>query len=125
MRPGRRGRITGLLDVLAPCPDPVATTVTVHMTQEPGGITPSQKSIPCGAVTFVVTNVGALIDDLWVFGALPAEKGVTTEIAPGQTASLTIQFVAKGIVYYQSGDFPPAESEFGGDAGEQGVLTIT
>lgn len=125
MRSGRRDRITGLLDVLTPCTDPVATTVTVDMTQEPGRITPSQKSIACGAVTFVVTNVGALTDELWVFGSLSAEKGVTPEIAPGQTANLTIQFAAKGIVYYESGIFPPAEPEYGGDAGEQGVLTIT
>jgi hypothetical protein len=125
MRLSHRGRITGLLDALAPCADPAATTVTVHMTQEPGGIALSQNRIPCGTVTFVVTNVGALTDALWVFGTLPREKGVTPEIASGQTASLTIQFVATGIVYYESGDFPPAEPEYGGDSGEQGLFTIT
>ena len=124
-RAKRRGRISGLLDALIRCATPVATMVTVQMTQEPGGIAPSRNTIPCGTVTFVVTNVGSLTDDLHVFGALPQENGTTPELTPGQTARLTIRFAAKGTVVYESGVFPAAESEYGGGSGDQGVLTIT
>ena len=123
VRPNRRGRITGLLDALEPCTNPVATTIAVQM-DHPLPITVSQSTIPCGTVTFIVTNIGSQVDDLHVFADLPQEKGATPELSPGQTADLTIEFVAKGSVHYESGDFPPAEPEYGGDPGDQGQLTI-
>ena len=89
-----------------------------------GGLAQSQSSVPCGAVTFVVTNVGELVDDLHVFADVPGEKGATPELKPGQTARLTITFAAKGRAYLESGDYPPAEPEFGGDVGEEGQLAI-
>jgi hypothetical protein len=121
----RRGApLTGLLDVFSPCANPAVTTVNVQMAQDRGGLTISQTAIPCGTVTFVVTNAGSLVDDLQVFSTAPAVAGSTPELQPGQTARLTLRFPAKGLVYYESGDYPPAEPEFGGDYNEGGQLTL-
>jgi hypothetical protein len=117
------GRVRGLLNVLEPCTNPVATTVIVQMHQTPGSITVSQSTVPCGNVTFLITNTGSMVDDLHVFADLPQEKGASPELNPGQTASLTIRFAAKGIAHLESGDFPPVELEYGGD-GEQAQLAI-
>jgi uncharacterized cupredoxin-like copper-binding protein len=110
--------------VIEPCVNPVASSVTVALGQDHGGLTQSQSSAPCGTVTFVVTNVGELVDDLHVFADAPAEKGSTPELNPGQSARLTINFTAKGTAFLESGDYPPAEPEFGGDFGEEGRLAI-
>jgi len=120
----RRGRITGLLSALEPCTQPVATTVSVQMTQSPGTITASESTIPCGTVTFLVTNAGSMVDDLDVFADLPQERGASAELRPGQTASLIVRFVAKGTVLLESGDYPPGETEEREDSGEQAQLTI-
>ncbi len=84
-----------------------------------------QPLLEFGTVTFVVTNTGDLIDSLQVFADTPQSAGTTPELTPGQTARLTVRFTVKGIAYYQSGDYPPAEPEFGGDYGEGGQLTVT
>jgi hypothetical protein len=89
----------------------------------PGAITVSQSTVPCGSVTFLITNTGPMVDDLHVVAELPLEKGASPELNPGQTASLTIRFTAKGIAHLESGDFPPVELEYGGD-GEQTQLVI-
>jgi hypothetical protein len=123
VRRDHRGRVRGLLNALEPCTNPVATTVTVKMHQSPGAITVSQSTVPCGNVTFLITNTGPMVDDLHVFAELPQEKGASPELNPGQTAILTIRFTAKGIAHYESSDFPPVELEYGGD-GEQGQLAI-
>jgi hypothetical protein len=120
----RSSLLNGSVQVIQPCVNPVASTATVTLGQDQGGLTLSSSSVPCGAVTFVVTNVGKLVDDLHVFVDLPGEKGATPELNPGQTARLTITFTAKGRAYLESGDYPPAEPEFGGDFGEQGQLAI-
>jgi hypothetical protein len=122
---GRRSpRLTGLLDVFAPCTSPAASTVNVQLAQDRGGLTISQAALPCGTVTFVVTNAGTLTDSLQIFSQAPAVAGSTPELQPGQTARVTLRFPAKGLVYYQSGDFPPAEPEFGGDYEEGGQLSL-
>jgi hypothetical protein len=123
VRRDHRGRVKGLLNALEPCTNPVATTVTVQMHQSPGAITVSQSTVPCGDVTFLITNTGSMIDDLHIFAELPQEKGASPELDPGQTARLTIRFAAKGIAHLESGDFPPVELEYGGD-GEQAQLAI-
>jgi len=120
----RRGRITGLLNALEPCTQPVATTVSVQMTQSPGAITASESTIQCGTVTFLITNAGSMIDDLRVFADLLQEKGASAEIGPGQTSSLTVRFIAKGTALLESGDYPPGETEEHEDSGEQTQLTI-
>jgi hypothetical protein len=123
VRRDHRGRVRGLLNALEPCTNPVETTVTVQMHQSPGSITVSHSAVPCGDVTFLITNTGSMVDDLHVFAELPQEKGASPELNPGQTARLTIRFAAKGIAHLESGDFPPVELEYGGD-GEQAQLAI-
>src|SRR4029077_13196051 len=46
--------------VAAPCTNPTTTTVNVTLTDTIGqtGFTFSPASVPCGTVTFVITNVG-------------------------------------------------------------------
>jgi hypothetical protein len=122
--PRRRARLAGVLGVFAPCAHPTATTVGVQLGQDNGGLTISQTAIPCGAVTFVVEDTGSLIDSLQVFADYAGARGTTPELKPGQTASLTIHFAELGNAYAQSGDFPPAEPEFGGDYGEGVTLRI-
>jgi hypothetical protein len=120
----RPSRLTGVLDVFEPCTNPVATTVTVKMAQDMGGITVSQATIPCGTVTFVVTNAGTVTDSLQIFTEVPALAESTPELQAGRTATLTIRFVEKGVVFYQSGDFPPAEPEYSGDVLEEGHFIL-
>jgi hypothetical protein len=121
---GRSMRATGILDVFEPCTSPATTTVSVEMAQDQGGIAVSQTAVPCGTVTFVVTDAGAVNDSLQVFSEAPSVTGSTPDLRPGQTARLTLHFTAKGPVHYQSGDYPPAEPEFAGDYNEEGQLTL-
>jgi hypothetical protein len=124
---GGKGRalLGGLLNVFQPCTNPASTTVNVQMAQDHGGITVSRSTVPCGTVTFVVTNAGTVPDSLHVFSLTSAVKGTTPELNPGQTASLTLTFPAKGTVNYESGDYPPAEPEYAGDFLEEGVITLS
>jgi hypothetical protein len=117
--------LSSLIDVFEPCAAPAATTISVRMAQDQGGITLSQTAIPCGTVTFVVTNAGTHTDSLQIFGEQPGETGSTPELQPGQTATVVVQFLIKGSGYYQSGTYPPAEPEFAGDYGEGGQFTVT
>jgi len=120
---GRSHRIAGLLNVLEPCTTPATTTVGVQMAQDRGGITLARSTIPCGTVTFVVTNTGTLVDSLKVFADLAQGQGLTPQLMPGQTASLTVRFTVKGIAYYESGIYTPGEPELG-DYNEGGQLAI-
>jgi hypothetical protein len=117
--------LSSLIDVFEPCATPTATSISVRMAQDQGGITLSQTTIPCGTVTFVVTNAGTHIDSLQIFGEQPGETGSTPELQPGQTATIDVRFTSKGTGYYQSGTYPPAEPEFAGDYGEGGQFTVT
>jgi hypothetical protein len=119
----RSRRITGLLNVLAPCTAPAATTVHVKMAQDHGGVTVSQTAIPCGTVTFLVTNAGTIVDSLKVFADLAEGQRLTPQLRPGETATLTIRFTVKGIAYYESGNYPPGEPELG-EYDEGGQFTI-
>jgi hypothetical protein len=125
--PGTRRALplSSLIDVFEPCATPTTTTVSVRMAQDQGGITLSQTTIPCGTVTFAVTNAGTHTDSLQIFGEQPGETGSTPELQPGQTATIVVQFLIKGTGYYQSGTYPPAEPEFAGDYGEGGQFTVT
>lgn len=123
---GRRHvpRLTGVLTVFEPCSHPTTTTVSVQMDHDRSGITLSQTTIPCGTVTFVVTNIGTMVDSLQVFADYPNARGTTPELKPGQAARLTIRFTEKSVAYYQSGDYPPGEPEFGGGDADGGSLDI-
>ena len=122
--PKGRARLTGVLTVFEPCTRPVATTVTVKMDHDRSGITFSQTTVPCGTVTFVVTNIGALDDSFQVFADYPQAQGATPVLRPHQTARLTIRFTEKGPAFYQSGVFPPNEDEYGGGPDDGGTLKI-
>jgi hypothetical protein len=115
---------TGMLNVYEPCTSPAATTVNIQLTQAQAGITSSRTSASCGTITFVVSNTGNLVDDLQIFSTFPSVRGATPELQPGQSAKLTLDFPAKGIVHYQSGDYPPGEPEFAGDYNEEGELIL-
>jgi hypothetical protein len=88
------------------------------------GITLSRTTIPCGRVTFVVTNVGVMVDSLQIFTDYPHARGTTPELAPKETARLTISFTEKGVAYYQSGDYIPGEPEFGGGDADGGSFKV-
>jgi hypothetical protein len=88
------------------------------------GITLSQTTIPCGTVTFVVTNIGVLVDSFQVFTDYPHARGTTPELQPGETARLTIRFTEKSIAHYQSGDYIPGEPEFGGGDADGGSFKV-
>jgi hypothetical protein len=105
--------LTGQLAIFAACTSPTATTVTVQLAQGQGGLTVSQSVIPCGTVTFQVTDTGRLTDSLEAFSSVPPVQGGTPELQPGQTAKLTVRFPAKGLIYIQSGTYPPPEPEYG------------
>jgi hypothetical protein len=117
-------RLSGVLTVFVPCTHPQPSIVDVRMDHGRTGITFSQTTIPCGTVTFVVTNIGAMVDSFQVFADYPRARGTTPELQPGQTARLTIHFTEKSIVDYQSGDYIPGEPEFGGGDADGGALKI-
>ena len=103
---GRRAR-AGELSVFRPCTDPASSTISVAMTT--GKITLSRTSVPCGTVTFVVTNtdrgepgVHQFAVDLGLLRSVPARNAgiIGPYVTPGQTARLTVMFKAKGKVYY-------------------------
>jgi hypothetical protein len=121
----RSGTDGGVLGVVVPCTNPVASTVTVRLAQDNGGLTMSPARVPCGTVTFVVTDAGSLEDSLNVFADLPAVHGSTPVLQPGQTARVTVTFRARGTVHLESGTYPPAEPEYGGDYGEEARLALT
>ncbi len=91
------------------CAHPVATTVTVHMTD--GHFEFSTTTIPCGSVTFVMTNAGRLEHILSLGG------GAKPGLQPGQSASMTVNLIP-GDQYWECGTFGHD------DIGEEGVLVI-
>jgi hypothetical protein len=117
-------RLSGVLTTFVPCSHPQASTVRVRMDHDRSGITLSQTTIPCGTVTFVVTNIGVLVDSFQVFTDYPHARGTTPELQPGETARLTIRFTEKSIAYYQSGDYIPGEPEFGGGDADGGSFKV-
>ena len=119
-----RSRFRGELQVFRPCPDPVRSTVMVRLAQGNGGLSISQTMIPCGQVSFVVSDTGTLQDSLQVFSEGPGPHATTPELTPGQTATVTVAFPYEVLAHVQSGDYPPAEPEYMGDFHEEAQLTI-
>ncbi len=122
--PKNTPRITGVVRVFEPCTRPSATTVGVNVDHGRTGITLSRATIPCGTVTFVVTNIGTAVDSLQFFADYPQKGGATPELQPGQSARVTVQFPEKGIAYYQSGIYIPGEEELGGSDADGGTARI-
>ena len=116
----RRGvPFSGALNVVAACTQPRTTTIDIQMQEAP--ITLSQQTVPCGTVTFAITNAGTMIHTFQI-GAPndPATVlGHGPRLAPGQSASVTVRFTTKGTVQYAC-----SEPEHGEMYGEIGSLTV-
>jgi glucose/arabinose dehydrogenase len=70
-------------------------TSTVHVTVGGGRCVLSQKTVPVGPVTFVVSNRGSSFDDFVVAGSR------TRLLRPGRTATLTVDFAKAGSYGYR------------------------
>jgi hypothetical protein len=96
---GSTRRLTGALYLIEPCAQPATTTVDVNIAKSAGGLTLSQSSVPCGTVTFVVTDVDSPGTSLLVSVDTPPLSSVTDQLNPGGTATLTVPFAAKAVVH--------------------------
>jgi hypothetical protein len=92
-----KSRLTGTLYLYEPCTHPSTTTVDVSIASA-GGLTLSQTSVPCGTVTFMVTDVDRPATSLLVSIVVPPRSGVTDQLNPGGTATMTVRFAAKTVV---------------------------
>jgi hypothetical protein len=75
---------------LQPCTNPTTSTVTVTMTDKfvPDGYTFSPPTVPCGTVTFVLTNTGKLGHGLELMDPRGQILPASSTVEPSQTASL-------------------------------------
>jgi hypothetical protein len=73
-----------------PCVDPTSSAVTVTMTDGivPDGYTFSPASVPCGTVTFVLTNVGKLGHGLVLMDPRGQILPASSTVGPSQTVSV-------------------------------------
>lgn len=94
---GGSRRLTAAIHLFEPCSDTSATTVDVQIDQAAGGITLSPTAVPCGTVTFAVTDVDTSNARLFVSADAPPRSGLTTQLNPGGTTTLTINFPASGL----------------------------
>jgi hypothetical protein len=116
---GSAAPLKGALNVIEPCTNPTASTVTVQISEAPETL--SQAAIPCGAVTFVMTNVGTVVHNFYVFPIDAPHAGATTspDVKPGQTLRVTVHFTSKGEVVYGCSLY-----EHGEQYGETGSFRI-
>lgn len=92
------GRLTAALHLFEPCADASATTVSVQIDRSAGGLVLSPTVVPCGTVTFAISDVDTTSAVLLVAAAAPPVSGVTRQLDPGGTATLTVQFPAAALV---------------------------
>jgi len=85
---GGSRRLTAALHLFEPCSDASATTVDVAIDQSRAGSTVSPTTVPCGTVTFDVTDVDTANARLLVSAQAPPRSGLTTQLNPGGTATL-------------------------------------
>ncbi len=91
--------LTGELYLYEPCTHPAMTTVDVSMaTESAGGLVLSQTQVPCGTVTFDVTDVNEPATSLLASIVVPQLAQVTDQLDPGETASLTLSSAAKTVI---------------------------
>jgi hypothetical protein len=110
---GGSRRLTAALHLFEPCGDASATTVDVQIDQSAGGLTLSPATVPCGTVTFDVTDVDTPNARLLVSADAPPRSGLTAQLNPGGTATLTINFPATALAHF-------SVVQIGGD----GVVTV-
>jgi hypothetical protein len=96
---GGSRRLTAALHLFEPCSDASATTVDVQIDQSAGGLTLSPTTVPCGTVIFDVTDVDTPNARLLVSADAPPRSGLTTQLNPGGTATLTIHFPATALAH--------------------------
>jgi hypothetical protein len=117
---GERGtdRLTGFLGVFPGCPNPTATTVTVDI--KFGDISLSQTTVPCGTVTFEVTNTDvSLIHDLNFAQPTKASGDLHgPRLRPGQSTKIVVNLLYKGQVFYFCREYEHDEN------GETGLLIV-
>jgi hypothetical protein len=116
----RASRLTGALYLFAPCVNPVASTVDVNIASSAGGVTLSQTTVPCGTVTFAVTDVNVTGASFLVSTGVPPVAADTDQLDPGGTATLTVRFAARGVV-----DCDAVENNAEGDAVIVGYGSLT
>ena len=107
--------LRGVLSFVNPCTKPATTTLTVEMSEAPPVL--SQTTIPCGTVTFTITNAGTIPHTLHIDAT---SGGDGPRLQPGQTATLTLRLTAKGRVFYRCIE-PDHDEQYG----ETGWLTVT
>jgi plastocyanin len=104
--------LTGALYLYEPCTHPVATTVNVRMASpSAGGLMLSQSQIPCGTVTFDVTDVDEPATSFLASTVVPALSDVTNQLDPGETATFTLRSVAKTVVHCDAVQYDGVESD--------------
>jgi hypothetical protein len=117
---GRLHRITGALDLFEPCRHPAPATVDVSLTKSGGGLTLSPTTVPCGTVTFAVTDVDEAGASLLCSIAAPPQSVVTNQLGPGGTATLTLRSAAKAVV-----ECDAVEDDGNGDSLVVGYASLT
>lgn len=96
---GGSRRLTAGLHLFEPCGDASATTVDVQINESAGGLTLSPTTIPCGTVTFDVTDVDTPNARLVVSADVPPQSGLSPQLNPGGTATLTVDFPAATLAH--------------------------
>jgi hypothetical protein len=94
---GGSHRLTAAIHLFEPCSDPSATTVDVQINHSAGGLTLSPTTVPCGTVTFDVTDVDTTNARLFVSADAPPLSSLTTQLNPGGTTTLTVYFPATAL----------------------------
>jgi hypothetical protein len=79
--------------------------------QSAGGLMLSQTQIPCGTVTFDVTDVDEPATSFLASTVVPALSDVTNQLDPGETATLTLRSVAKTVVHCDAVQYDGVESD--------------
>ncbi len=104
--------LTGTLYLYKSCTHPATTTVDVRMaTESAGGLTFSRTRIPCGTVTFDVTDVDEPATSFLASTVVPSLARVTSQLDPGETAKLTLRSAAKTVVHCDAVQYDAVESD--------------
>ncbi|HEY1776810.1 MAG TPA: hypothetical protein VGG41_11680 [Solirubrobacteraceae bacterium] len=96
-RASQSHRLTAALHLFEPCSNAAATTVDVQIDKAAGGLTLSSSAVPCGAVTFDITDVDTTSAVLLIAAEAPPVSVVTKQMNPGTTATLTVEFPATAL----------------------------
>jgi hypothetical protein len=104
--------VKGALYLYEPCTHPAMTTVDVRMaTKSAGGLMLSRTRVPCGTVTFDVTDVDEPATSLLASIVVPPLARVTNQLDAGETARLTLRSAAKTVVHCDAVQYNAAESD--------------